>query len=150
MADKGQAKGKGAGGASAAASADAMPFPIELPSAMFSGPGLLTLADMLPVMAAFVDKDLSYRFMNKPLAEWLERPRREHARPPHARGARRGGVRRARGVAGRGARRASACSSPPTSTHPTRGTLAAQSDYMPWVRPATGAVDGLVIVRHRT
>ena len=64
-------------GTAEATAADGPPLPIELPSAMFSGPGLLTLADLLPVMTAFVDRDLRYRFMNKPLAEWLERPRRE-------------------------------------------------------------------------
>src|SRR4051794_34636436 len=52
-------------------------LPIELPAAMFTGPGLLTLADLLPVMTAYVDRDLTYRFINKPLAEWLGWPRRE-------------------------------------------------------------------------
>src|SRR6476620_4854537 len=52
-------------------------LPIDLPQAMFIGAGLMTLADLLPVMTAFVDRDLVYRFMNKPLAEWLGRPRRE-------------------------------------------------------------------------
>src|SRR6478735_11481506 len=56
---------------------DDLPFPMQLPPAMFSGPGLLTLADLLPVMTAFVDRDLVYRFMNKPLGEWLGRPRRD-------------------------------------------------------------------------
>ena len=46
-------------------------LPIDLPEAMFSGSGLLALADMLPVMTAFVDNDLKYRFINKSLAEWL-------------------------------------------------------------------------------
>ena len=59
---------------------DDLPFPMQLPPAMFSGPGLLTLADLLPVMTAFVDRDLVYRFMNKPLAEWLGRPRARHDR----------------------------------------------------------------------
>ena len=54
-----------------------LPLPLDLPSAMFTGPGLLTLADLVPVMTAFVDRHLRYRFMNKPLAEWFERPRRE-------------------------------------------------------------------------
>src|SRR4051794_39405292 len=52
-------------------------LPIELPAAMFSGPGLLALADMVPVMTAFIDRDQRYRFINKALAEWLEIPRRE-------------------------------------------------------------------------
>ena len=52
-------------------------LPINLPTAMFSAPGLLTLADLVPVMTAFVDRDLRYRFINKALAEWFERPRQE-------------------------------------------------------------------------
>ena len=44
---------------------------------MFSPTGLLALADLLPVMTAFIGRDLRYRFVNKPLAEWLERPRSE-------------------------------------------------------------------------
>src|SRR3954454_23435906 len=54
-----------------------LPLPLELPPAMFTGPGLLTLADLLPIMTAFVDRGLIMRFMNKALAEWLEKPRRE-------------------------------------------------------------------------
>ena len=33
-----------------------------------------------------------------------------------------------------------------TFEHPTRGVLAAQTDYVPWINPATGEVDGIVIV----
>ena len=127
------------------AGADPLPLPIDLPPAMFSGPGLLTLADLLPVMTAFVDKDLRYRFMNKPLAEWLERPRREmigltmrevigdkafeHREPMIE-------------AALKGERQFFAA----TFEHPTRGLLAAQTDYTPWVDPATGQVAGLVVV----
>jgi hypothetical protein len=48
-----------------------LPLPIALPPAMFTGPGLLALADLLPVMTAYVDRELRFRFMNKPLAEWF-------------------------------------------------------------------------------
>src|SRR5512142_327699 len=54
-----------------------LPLPLDLPAAMFTGPGLLALADLVPVMTAFVDRGLRYRFMNKALAEWFERPRRD-------------------------------------------------------------------------
>jgi len=127
------------------ADADALPLPIELPAAMFTGPGLLTLADLLPVMTAFLDRDLKYRFINKPLAEWLERPRREligktmrevlgdqayEERVPMIEAA----------LAGERIFFAA------TFDHPSRGLVAAQSDYTPWINPATGEVDGLVIV----
>ena len=59
------------------AKAPALDLPIELPSAMFTGPGLLTLADLLPVMTAFLDREERYRFINKALAEWLEQSRRD-------------------------------------------------------------------------
>ena len=52
------------------------PLPEHLPAEMFTGPGLIALADLLPVMTAFIDRDLVYRFINKPLAEWLGRPRK--------------------------------------------------------------------------
>ena len=132
-------------GTAEATAADGPLLPIELPSAMFSGPGLLTLADLLPVMTAFVDRDLRYRFMNKPLAEWLERPRREmiglhmqevigdkafeHRQPMIE-------------AALAGERQFFAA----TFDHPSRGLVAAQTDYTPWVNPATGEVDGIVIV----
>jgi len=128
-----------------AAEADTLPLPIELPGAMFSGPGLLALADLLPVMTAYLDKDLRYRFINKPLAEWLEQPRREmigktmrevlgdkafEERVPMLE------------AALRGERVFFAA----TFDHPSRGLVAAQSDYTPWLNPATGAVEGIVIV----
>jgi len=136
---------KGGRSKTADGAAHAMPLPIELPAAMFSGPGLLTLADLLPVMTAYLDRDLKYRFINKPLADWLERPRRELI------------GRTMREVLGdkaydervpmldaalRGERVAFAA----TFDHPTRGLLAAQSDYTPWVNPTTGAVEGVVII----
>ena len=83
--------------------------------------------------------------MNKPLAEWLERPRREmigrHMRE----------VIGEKAFAEREELLASALAGErkffaSTFDHPTRGTLAAQSDYTPWINPATGAVDGIVIV----
>src|SRR5689334_385925 len=53
------------------------PLPDNLPPEMFTGPGMLALADLLPVMTAFVDRDEIFRFVNKPYAEWLMRPRKE-------------------------------------------------------------------------
>jgi PAS domain S-box-containing protein len=38
---------------------------------------LLAIADSLPLMIAYVDRDQRFRFINKPVAEWLERPRSE-------------------------------------------------------------------------
>ena len=52
-------------------------YPAGLLPEMFSPSGMLGLADELPVMVAFVDRDLRYRFLNKTLADWFERPRAE-------------------------------------------------------------------------
>ena len=137
-------RGGGVGGKGAPAAPEP-PFPVDLPPAMFSGPGLLQLADLVPVMTAFVDHDLRYRFMNKALGEWLERPRREliglHMRDvigAEAFAEREALVRAA--LAGERQFYAS------TFDHPTRGLLAAQSDYVPWLNPATGEVDGVCII----
>ena len=51
--------------------------PVELIGGGFDFSGMLAVADMLPVMCAFVSEDLKYRFMNKPMADWFERPRAE-------------------------------------------------------------------------
>ena len=51
------------------------PLPTNLPREMFTGPGLLALADLLPVMTAYYDPDLRLQFINRMFAEWLERPR---------------------------------------------------------------------------
>jgi PAS domain S-box-containing protein len=139
------AKGSKGGGVRTAGEADGLPLPIELPAAMFTGPGLLALADLLPVMTAYLDRDLRYRFINKPLAEWLEQPRRGMIGKP---------MREVIGdkafeeripmleTALRGERVFFAA----TFDHPSRGLVAAQSDYTPWINPATGEVDGVVIV----
>jgi PAS domain S-box-containing protein len=121
------------------------PPPIELPPAMFTGPGLMALADMLPVMTAYVDRDLVYRFMNKPLAGWFGRPRREvigrtmaEVLGPTNFAARKPMVEAALA----GERQFFAA----TFEHDERGTVAAQTDYMPWINPATGKVEGVVII----
>ena len=40
-------------------------------------PAMLAIADVLPVMTAYFDRDYIYRFINKPFAEWLGMPRKE-------------------------------------------------------------------------
>src|SRR5437660_9218357 len=52
-------------------------LPADLPPEMFTGPGLLALADLLPVMTAYVDRSETFRFVNRPYAEWLGIPRKE-------------------------------------------------------------------------
>ena len=87
-----------------------------------------------------------YRFVNTPLAEWLEQPRNATARAAHARGDGRGRLSRAqaddRGRAGR----ASGSSSPPSSTIRRAGSVAVQTDYVPWADAATGRSTGVVML----
>jgi PAS domain S-box-containing protein len=120
-------------------------LPPELPLAMFTGPGLLALADLLPVMTAYVDRDLNYRFMNKALAEWLDRPRSETLGRPMADVIGDGAFAQRKPMleAALGGERQFFAS---TFEHPTRGPVATQSDYVPWVNPVSGAIDGVVIV----
>jgi PAS domain S-box-containing protein len=112
---------------------------------MFSPTGILTLADLLPVMTAFLDREQRYRFVNKPLAEWLEVPRSEML------------GRTMREVVGE---KAYASRAPMLAAalqgerqffaslfdHPTRGPLAVQTDYVPWINPESREIDGVVIV----
>ncbi|MEO5612628.1 MAG: PAS domain S-box protein [Sphingomicrobium sp.] len=117
---------------------------LDLPAEMFSPAGMLGLADELPVMVGYFDRDLRYRFLNKALAEWLERPRSEilgrtaleltgeaafREREPMIRAA----------LAGE---RQSVST---TYQHPTRGMLALQSEYIPW-RDAAGVVQGFIAI----
>ena len=116
-----------------------------LPAAMFTPAGLLGLADLLPVMTAFIDRDERYRFINKALGEWLERPRKDLIGKTMREGLGEANYATRKPMldaAMAGERQFFAA----TFEHPTRGKLAAQTEYVPWVNPATGAIDGVVIV----
>ena len=121
------------------------PLALELPAAMFTGPGLLALADLLPVMTAYLDRDFRYRFINKPLAEWLGQPRADMLGRPMAEvvGEEAFAARKPRLEAALAGERQFFAA---TFEHPERGTVAAQSDYVPWVNPGNGDVEGIVIV----
>ncbi len=119
-------------------------LPFEVGSGAFDFAAVLAIADMLPVMVVFLDREERVRFLNKPLAVWLGRPRREllgrTAREilGEVAYAQRGPL-LAAALAGERVYFASAIE------HPTRGSLAIESDYMPW-KDADGAVRGIVIM----
>ena len=46
-----------------------LPGPVDFP-------GVLAIADTLPVMIAYLDRAQRYMFLNRTLADWLERPRK--------------------------------------------------------------------------
>src|SRR5690349_14047582 len=110
----------------------------------FDFAGIRAVADMLPVMVAFVDRDCRYRFVNKPMSDWFERPRQDmlgktmrellgeqawSQREPLI------------AAALKGDRKFFAAD----FNHPTRGSLAVQTDYMPW-KDGAGNVHGLIIL----
>ena len=107
-------------------------------------PAMLAIADILPVMVAYVDRNLVYRFINKPLAEWLGLPRREILGRP---------IREIIGEEAfiqRGPMYEAALGGERTFyasefDHRTRGHVAVQSDYVPW-SDASGEVRGIIIL----
>ena len=138
MADRGKSlKAKGA-----APLADARPLPAEPPGFDFSS--MLAVADMLPVMIAFIDEELRYRFMNKPMADWFERPRAEllGLTMRELLGEEAWAVREPLVEAAfAGERKFFAAD----FKHSTRGSLAVQASYIPWTDPS-GQVRGLIIL----
>ena len=144
MADGVKAKRSANRAGSAAPDPDGLDLPSHLPAEFFTGPGMLALSDLLPVMIAYFDSDLRMRFLNQALAEWIERPRKELLGLP---------IREVIGdttydvrkelieAASRGERQYFVAE----FYHPTRGTLAVQTEYIPW-RRASGEIDGFVVV----
>ena len=126
------------------------PLAGNLPAEMFTGPGLLALADLLPAMTAYFDRDLRLQFINKSFAEWLDQPRgsmlgrsMEEITGKEAFDHRRAMVEAALA----GERQFFVAN----FDHPTRGMLAAQTEYVPWARAVPGSpghteVVGFVVV----
>jgi PAS domain S-box-containing protein len=107
-------------------------------------PNMLAIADILPVMTAFLDRDLIYRFANKPFADWWGQPRRAILGKPMREvigeavfAARLPTLEAALG----GERQLFAAE----YDHPERGALALQIEYVPWV-DATGEVRGIIVI----
>jgi PAS domain S-box-containing protein len=133
------------GGKRAKAPADDAPLPVELPAAMFTGPGLLALADLLPVMTAYVDRDEVFRFVNKPYAEWMGVPRKEilGTTMREVLGEKNYSERKPLLQAALAGERKFFAA---TFEHPARGTLALQIDYVPWIAPGRSEAEGLCVV----
>ena len=119
-------------------------LPDNLPAEMFTGPGLLALADLLPVMTAYFDSEGRLQFLNKMLADWLEKPRMEvigkHIRDVIGEAA----FERRRPMieaALAGERQFFVAE----FEHASRGLLAAQTQYIPW-EGADGEIRGFVTV----
>ena len=128
-------------------------LPPGMPPEMFTAPGMLAVADALPVMTAYYDKSCRLRFLNRMLAEWLEKPRNtllgKHFR--EAVGEEAYERRKPMIEAALGGERQFFVAE---YDHPTRGPLVAQTEYIPWQGP-DGEVRGFVAViqdvtEHRT
>ncbi len=126
------------------ASAAQSRLPPGLPPEMFTGPGMLALADLLPVMVAYFDGDQRMRFLNKALAEYLGRPRSELLGMT---------LRQILGDEGyerRGPMIEAALAGErqffvADYDHPAKGPAAVQTEYVPWTAP-DGRVLGIVAV----
>ncbi len=118
--------------------------PLGLPPEMFSAPGMLALADLLPVLVAYFDAGEVLRFLNQPLAEYLGRPRSELlGKTLHQILGDEGYARRREMVqlALAGTRQFFVAD----FDHPIKGGSAVQTEYVPW-RCAAGEVLGIVAV----
>jgi len=119
-------------------------LPPGMPAEMFTAPGMLAVADLLPVLTGYFDCGLKLRFINTGLADFLERPRHEllglHAR--EVMGAEAYVHREPMMLA---ALRGEAQFFVADFEHPTRGSLAAQTQYIPWLAP-NGAVAGILCI----
>ena len=120
-------------------------LPPHLPREMFSGPGLLQLADLLPVMTAYLDSGQIVRFVNKPYADWLGLPRREILGKTMREviGDHNWTLRKPMIEAALAGERQFFAT---THEHPERGILALQIDYVPWVAPGGNKVEGICVV----
>jgi PAS domain S-box-containing protein len=105
---------------------------------------ILAVSDALPIMIGFIDREERYRFVNRALADWFERPRKEilgrtmrdmlgevnyAARLPLV------------AAAFAGERQWFAAD----FEHPTRGLLAVQADYVPQ-KDRHGKVIGMILL----
>ena len=105
---------------------------------------MLAIADIMPVMVGYLDREFRYRFVNKPLAEWIDMPRSRILGMPI------GDLVGADGLEMRRPLLEQALTGERTSfastlDHPTRGEVAIQTDYVPWA-DSKGQVRGIIIL----
>jgi PAS domain S-box-containing protein len=105
---------------------------------------MLAIADILPVMVAYIDCSLTYRFVNKPLADWLGLSRKDIL-GKHIREVIGDDAFRAREAMYAAALNGDRTFYASEFEHPERGHVAVQSDYVPWA-DANGEVRGIIIL----
>jgi PAS domain S-box-containing protein len=107
-------------------------------------PAMLAIADILPIMVAYYDRDFICRFCNKPYAEWVGLPRKEILGRHSTDIIGEEGFRDRKPLAEqafKGERTFFASE----FEHPRRGRVAVQSDYVPWA-DSSGEVRGIIII----
>jgi PAS domain S-box-containing protein len=122
----------------------ARPLPEHMPAEMFTGPGLIALADLLPIMTAYIDRDEVVRFLNAPLAEFLEQPRSALVDRP---------IREMMGEETYADRKPLIDAALAGDRqffvaeflHPSRGKVAIQAEYIPW-HGRDGSTPGIVML----
>jgi PAS domain S-box-containing protein len=119
-------------------------LPPGMPPEMFTAPGMLAVADMLPLLCAYIDRDGVVRFVNKPMAEYLERPREEllGATVREVMGEE---VYRDRKPLLDAAMAGQKQFFVAENSHPSRGTAAIQAEYVPWT-DKDGKVSGIIML----
>jgi PAS domain S-box-containing protein len=124
--------------------ADYEPLSVPLPGGKIDFASMLAIADVLPVMVAYMDRDFNYRFVNKPLADWLGFTRAEMLSKSMREviGETHFAMREPLLAAALTGERQFFASE---FEHPQRGPLAVQTDYVPWA-DATGTVRGIIIL----
>src|SRR3990170_4564268 len=114
------------------------------PNPMLDFGGILAIADALPVMIAYVDQTEHYLFVNRPIADWFERPRSQilGRTMREVMGEKNYAARKeAIAAAFKGQRQWFAAA----FDHPTRGPLFTQAEYVPHVT-RDGKVAGIIMV----
>ena len=130
-------------GDSAIADVEATSGPATLPAPV-SFPGILAIADSLPVMIAYLDRQQRYTFVNRTLADWLEQPRKSilGKTMPEVIGEEAYGYRRPMVEAALKGEQQWFIAD---FNHPTRGRLTAQTQYIPQFGE-DGQTVGLIVV----
>jgi PAS domain S-box-containing protein len=111
---------------------------------MLDFPAMLAIADVLPVMVAYTDSDCIYRFMNKPLAEWLNLPRKKIL-GHHMRDVLGEAAFVHREPMFRSALQGQRMFFVSEFEHRTRGVVAVQTDYVPWA-DSSGRIAGVIVI----
>ena len=144
MADRGGSESRGKRNADGRAAHELTPTPPPQPQPGFDFTSVLAIADALPVMIAYCDTSLRYRFINRALADWFERPRGEILGRT-MREVLGDGVYRMREPMLKAALGGERQWFAADYAHPTRGMLAVQTEYIPQLG-ADGKVAGLIML----